>query len=71
MPKYRAVEHWAKIEVPDDPEALQTVRRRLAERYPLAAFAAARCRLDPRNVLGSRMVDALLGPPGAAAPADA
>lgn len=99
MPKYGAVEHWAKIEVglkcgrgscgaalvsleqcwcrmhagptaasacppmpqvPADAQELQAVRQRLAARYPLAAFNVARRRLDPKNVLGSPMVDALL-----------
>lgn len=60
MAKYGATEHWAKIEVPSDPAELPAVQARLAARYPLAAFNAARRRLDPHNILGSPMMDALL-----------
>lgn len=67
MPKYGAVEHWAKIEVPSDPAELAAMQARLAARYPLAAFAEARRRLDPNNILGGPLVDALL--PRGAAPA--
>ena len=55
----RAVEHWAKIEVPDDPAQLAATQARLAARYPVAAFNAARQRLDPHNILGSPMIEAL------------
>ncbi|KAL4857423.1 L-galactono-1 [Chlorella vulgaris] len=69
MPKYGAVAHWAKIEVPSDPAQLAAMQQRLASRYPVAAFNAARRRLDPHNILGSPMMDALL--PHTAAPAEA
>jgi L-galactono-1,4-lactone dehydrogenase len=63
MPRFGAVEHWAKLEVPEgDPEAVERLRARLAARYPLAEFAAARARLDPRNVLGNALVDVALAP---------
>ncbi|PSC76820.1 L-galactono-1,4-lactone dehydrogenase isoform A [Micractinium conductrix] len=65
-PKYNAAEHWAKIEAPEDPADLAAMQARLAARYPLAAFNAARRRLDPRNVLGSPKLDTLLGYPLAA-----
>lgn len=77
MPRFGAVEHWAKIEPPAEPGALAAMRARLAARYPLAQFNAARARLDPMNVLGSPLVDAVLpregggtgGGGGSAAPA--
>lgn len=47
-------------QVPSDAEELEAARRRLAAHYPLAAFAAARRRLDPKNILGSPALDALL-----------
>lgn len=59
-PKYNAAEHWAKIEAPAEEGELAAMRGRLAGRYPTAAFAAARRRLDPRNILGSARLDALL-----------
>lgn len=60
MAKYNATEHWAKIEVPAEAAELAAVQRRLAARYPTATFAAARRRLDPKNVLGSSHIDALM-----------
>lgn len=60
--KYGAVEHWAKIEVPEREEELQAMRRRLAGRYPLQAFHEARKRLDPNGILGNDLVDTLLTP---------
>jgi hypothetical protein len=60
MRKYGAVEHWAKIEVPESAEGLEEMRARLAARYPLQAFAQARKRLDPKNILGNTLVDTVL-----------
>lgn len=51
-------------QVPSSPDELAEARRRLAARYPLADFAAARRRLDPKNILGSPALDALLPPAG-------
>lgn len=60
VPKFGAVEHWAKIEVPAMSDAeLAAARARLAKRYPVEKFAAARRRLDPKNILGNETVDAL------------
>jgi hypothetical protein len=47
-------------QVPSDPAEVAAVQRRLAARYPVGAFNAARWRLDPHNILGSPMMDALL-----------
>lgn len=70
MPKYGAAWHWAKIEPPvgsdgasADNQALARMRSALARRYPLARFNALRGELDPKNVLGNELVDALLGLP--------
>ena len=60
MPKYKAVDHWAKIEVVDlTPEDKSLVRKRLAERYPVTNFNAARRRLDPKNILSNHIIDDL------------
>ncbi len=64
MPAFKAVWHWAKIEVPSEPLAAARMRQALASRFPLDRFAAARARLDPHNILGSDALDALLGVPG-------
>lgn len=58
MEPYGATEHWAKIEV-DHFRDLDAVRRRLAERFPIADFNALRRRLDPKNILSNRIIDTL------------
>lgn len=65
---FGAVPHWAKIEPPCSSEegTVEAFRQKLALRYPLAAFAAWRARLDPKNVLGGPIVDAVC--PNAALP---
>ncbi len=39
---------------------LRDLQARLAARYPVARFAAARRALDPHNILSNRLVDSLL-----------
>ena len=58
LPRYRAVEHWAKLEISADPKDLQATRARLHARYPIEAFQQARAELDPDNILGGDAVDA-------------
>ena len=57
---YDAVDHWAKTEplylVPED---LERIRRRVAKRYPVEQFNAARRKLDPKNILSNDLIDAL------------
>lgn len=69
MAKYQAVEHWAKLEVPSpgdggakdlNEKEWREIRDRLSKKYPLAAFHAARQRLDPKNILGNGALDAVL-----------
>lgn len=48
------------VQVPAEAAELAAVQRRLAARYPTATLAAARQRLDPKNVLGSSHIDALM-----------
>jgi len=59
LPRYNAVEHWAKIEIPQDERELRATRARLHARYPIEAFERARREVDPDNVLGGTIVDAL------------
>ena len=59
-PKYKAVEHWAKIEVPQSDKGLVIMKQRLKERYDVEAFNAARRRLDPKNILGNTLIDTVL-----------
>ena len=60
MPKYKAIDHWAKVEVVDlTPEDKALVRKRIAQRYPVKAFNDARRRLDPKDVLSNHIIDDL------------
>ncbi len=60
MPKYGAVEHWAKVEVPGrDGEGMARLQQRMAERYPVQQFNDARARLDPKNILSNEIIDGL------------
>lgn len=57
MPRYGATEHWAKIEAHQlDPGAAAA---RLAARFPVDQFNAARAQLDPKNILSNDVVDVL------------
>ncbi len=58
MPKYDATEHWAKIEVPYLDK--QAARERIAGRYPVDNFNAARRELDPKNILANDIIDTLM-----------
>ena len=57
MPKYDAVEHWAKIEVPH--LDLEAARRRMRDRYPVEDFNSWRRELDPKNILANDIIDKL------------
>lgn len=64
-PRWGAVEHWAKIERPVErpgggQERLGAARKGLRDRFPVEDFQRARKALDPHNVLGGEMLDALL-----------
>ena len=58
--KYGAHQHWAKIEPPTSQLELMSVQRRLAERFPLSEFSAARRELDPKGIMANRLVNVLL-----------
>ncbi|KDD75406.1 hypothetical protein H632_c698p0, partial [Helicosporidium sp. ATCC 50920] len=62
--RYGALSHWAKLELPDDPRDRERVRRLIASRLPVGAFQRYRADLDPKNILGSPEIDALLAPEG-------
>eukprot|EP00890_Picochlorum_soloecismus_P005470 jgi/Picsp_1/5924/NSC_03281-R1_l-galactono- -lactone dehydrogenase len=62
LKKYRAVEHWAKIESPVTKQQEQQIRQRLEARYPIQEFQRARARLDPGNIMGNDLIDGLFAP---------
>ena len=60
LKKYGAIEHWAKMEVPDRNFAeLRALRERVNARYPVARFNAARRELDPKNIMSNHITDAI------------
>ena len=65
--RFMAVPHFAKLEAPpqtpDYDAKLEILRRQLQDRYPLAEFNALREIMDPKNILGTKLVDELLGVP--------
>mmetsp|Transcript_9413 Transcript_9413/g.11565 ORF Transcript_9413/g.11565 Transcript_9413/m.11565 type:complete len:160 (-) Transcript_9413:56-535(-) len=66
-PKFGAVEHWAKIELPPSDLSLEQqrertnrIKARLAARFPVHDFAVARKYFDPHGILGNRLLDTIL-----------
>lgn len=57
----RAVEHWAKVEIPDDVDGLRRLRERVDSKYPVSALNAIRHFFDPKNVLGNEWSSAVIG----------
>lgn len=61
--KVNAASHWAKLELPDSPEDLQTLKQLLRTRYPVEYFNIARYILDPTNLLSNDLIEILFGNP--------
>lgn len=57
---FEAYVHWAKLEVPAEAGERAALAQRLAARYPLDSFEAARRRLDPKGVLSNEAVAVFL-----------
>lgn len=56
-----AVEHWAKIEMPDNAEGKARLQLRTYQKYPVEAFKSI-CRLfDPHGILRNDLTDTILG----------
>mmetsp|Transcript_21646 Transcript_21646/g.49246 ORF Transcript_21646/g.49246 Transcript_21646/m.49246 type:complete len:117 (-) Transcript_21646:70-420(-) len=55
--------HWAKLEVPEDPEEVRAVREDLANKYPVDIVNYARWVFDRKGVLSNSWVEALFGQP--------
>ena len=58
-----ATSHWAKLERPTSWWNLIKMKYLLASRYPLQKFNQTRALFDPKNILGSPLLDAVLGTP--------
>ena len=57
----QAQEHWAKIELPGDSTEREEMVRRVRGRYPVDRVKALKSRFDPKNILGSQLLDTLFG----------
>uniref|UniRef100_M4B942 FAD-binding PCMH-type domain-containing protein n=2 Tax=Hyaloperonospora arabidopsidis (strain Emoy2) TaxID=559515 RepID=M4B942_HYAAE len=57
MEPYGAMEHWAKIEWPEDAVERQKMHDRLKKRYPLDKFKKARDEVDPHHILSNHIID--------------
>ena len=57
LSEHGAVDHWAKVEVGRMPP--NKLQQKLAARYPVADFNAARASLDPKNILSNPLLDAM------------
>ena len=57
----RAVEHWAKIEMPDSTEAKARLQLRTHQKYPIDGFKAICKILDPHGILRNELTDVILG----------
>lgn len=56
-----AVEHWAKVELPDTEEGRARLRNRTFEKYPTEAFKAICAIFDPHGILRNELMDSILG----------
>ena len=61
--KVSAASHWAKLEVPQDGQQLKDVQEFYRARYPVDKFKAQRRENDPKDILGNRTIDVVLGRP--------
>lgn len=60
-PDARAVEHWAKIEMPESSESKARLQLRTYQKYPVEAFKAICSLLDPHGILRNDLMDTVLG----------
>lgn len=56
-----AVEHWAKVELPDTEEGKTRLRTRTFHKYPTEAFKAICAIFDPHGILRNELMDTILG----------
>lgn len=60
MKPFKAIEHWAKVEVPSTKEEKEELRKRQQAHYPLKEFKKARDELDPHHILSNELIDEML-----------
>lgn len=57
---YKAVEHWAKIEMPKDDTEKTLLQLRTYRKYPIHAFRAICAIFDPHEILRNDLMDTIL-----------
>lgn len=62
-PDVHAVEHWAKIELPEGETELALLQQRIAQKYPVEAFKGICSLLDPHGILRSDLTNAIFNMP--------
>ncbi|CAN8077155.1 unnamed protein product [Agarophyton chilense] len=60
-PDVGAVEHWAKIEMPQAIEEKEMLRARTHQKFPVQAFVAICDIMDPYGILRNELMDSILG----------
>lgn len=58
-PEVRAVEHWAKIEMPENEGDVALLQKRTAEKYPVEAFKAICNIFDPHGILRNKLTNTI------------
>lgn len=60
-PQVSAVEHWAKIEIPQTDKEKALLQQRTAQKYPVDAFKAICKIFDPHGILRNELTDNIFG----------
>lgn len=60
-PEVNAVEHWAKIEMPETEDDVALLQKRTANKYPVEAFKAICSIFDPHGILRNKLTNTIFG----------
>lgn len=62
-PDFKAVEHWAKIEMPANKRERVLLQQRIAQKYPVEAFKGICGLFDPHGILRNELTDIIFDMP--------
>lgn len=62
-PDVKAVEHWAKIEIPANKSERVLLQQRIAQKYPVEAFKGICGLFDPHGILRNELTDIIFDMP--------
>lgn len=59
--KYGGVFHWGKVDLAyhQGKQRLEALRKQMSERFDIAKFSSLRRELDPKNILGNKLLDSI------------